>query len=47
MSIPRSLTISPKKGALHIEFYTKTVERSDQKVWANYHGANRPSGEMN
>ena len=46
MSIPRSLTVSQKKGALHIEFYTKTVERSDQKVWANCHGANRPSGEM-
>ena len=46
MSIPRSLTISQKKSALPIEFYTKTVERSNQKVWANCHRANRPSGEM-
>ena len=32
MRIPRSLSQKPKKSALHIEFYTKTVERSDHKM---------------
>ena len=36
MSIPRSLTIS-QKNALHVEFYTKTVERSDQKMEGSDH----------
>lgn len=29
MRIPRSLSQKPQKSALHIEFYTKTVERPD------------------